>query len=145
MNALLEAFEIDTERAPPPFQQVAHYFAHLDCLIYLRRDCAYRALRLAEYVTILLDPQTDEAVGVKIKGTRHVTERFLAIMRAGNARVDDGEAINMIALAETALSIDGESAIVDADGLRRRYFDEVRSLSEEAGAIDRADVEVANA
>lgn len=135
MNGLLDAFEIDGKKGPPPFRPVARYFAPMDCLVYLREDCSYRAVRLTEYVTVLLDPQEDTAVGVKIKGTRHVIERHLAILRGAGMKITEGTAMRMLGIAETALSLDGEVVLAQADDLRRRYVPDVKRLAEEAGGI----------
>jgi hypothetical protein len=53
----------------------------MDCLIYLREDVSYRAVRLDQYRTVLLHPQEDRAVGVKLKGTRFFIEEARALLR----------------------------------------------------------------
>ena len=62
------------------FQPIAAYFSAMDFVLYLREDCAFREDRIDATLTILLHPQEDRAVGVRLKGFRalyeSVCERF---------------------------------------------------------------------
>ncbi len=102
------------------FERVARYIAPMDCLIYLREDCSYRAVRLNAYTTVLLHPYEDRPVGVKLKGMRFLNERLKAIIKAAGS-VGNIE-INLEAFWEVALTADGEFAIERAEGERQNQL-----------------------
>lgn len=115
------------------FRPTAKYFAAMDCLIYLREDCAYRAIRLDQMRTVLLHPQDDRAVGVKLKGLNFVKHKLDAILRSFNFNTDD---LPLIALWETAFMADGDAATEKADVERRAsYAKRALDLLEEANPI----------
>ena len=67
----------------PSFKPSAMYIAPMDCILYLREDCSYRAVKKThQYTTVLLHPYEDRPVGVKLKGMRYLNERLNAIMAA---------------------------------------------------------------
>jgi hypothetical protein len=99
------------------FEPVARYIAPMDCLIYLREDCSYRAVRLNAYTTVLLHPYEDRPVGVKLKGMRFLHERLKAIFKAVHG--DAGLEINLEAFWEVALTADGNESIERAEGVRQ--------------------------
>lgn len=115
------------------FRAAAKYFAAMDCLIYLREDCSYRAIRLDQMRTVLLHPYEDRAVGVKLKGIRFVKHKFDAIMRSLKISPED---LPLIALWETALTTDGEAATEKADIDRRKmYAERAQELLKEADLV----------
>lgn len=104
---------------PEEFQPAAKYFPAMDCLIYLREDVSYRAIRLDQYRTVLLHPLEDRAVGVKLKGMRFVTEKARVVLRSVGIETNK---IKLITLWEMALTEDGVDAVAAADTERRRQY-----------------------
>lgn len=60
------------------FKPVARYFPEMDFLMFLTKDCSYRAKRVDAFLTVLYDPYEDKLVGVKLKGFKYLFERFRA-------------------------------------------------------------------
>jgi hypothetical protein len=115
---------------PDEFRPVAKYFPAMDFLIYLREDVSYRAVRLDQYRTVLLHPQEDRAVGVKLKGMRFVAEKARAVLRSVGV---DTRQFKLITLWEMALTEDGDAATEAADADRRRqYAERAKELVETA-------------
>lgn len=120
MNALTELW---TEHAPlARFEPTAKYIPAMDCLIYLREDCSYRAVRLNTFQTILLHPHEDRPVGVKLKGMRFLHHRLHAILRAAKGGEVDMRSIGLVALWETALTASGDSEVEDAEKERQKLL-----------------------
>lgn len=119
MINLSEFGKSGTRPFPEEFQPVAKYVPAMDCLIYLREDVSYRAVRLDQYRTVLLHPQEDRAVGVKLKGMRFVTEKARAVLRSVGV---DTKELRLITLWEMTLTEDGEEATQTADADRRRAY-----------------------
>lgn len=63
------------------FKPVARYFPEMDFLIYLKKDCSYRAKRVDAFLTVLYDPYEEKLVGVKLKGFKFLFERFRAVSK----------------------------------------------------------------
>jgi hypothetical protein len=106
----------------PKFEPVARYIAPMDCLIYLREDCSYRAVRLNTHTTILLHPYDDRPVGVKLKGMRFLHEKLRTILRSLGA--DNLPMNKLIAFWELAYTEDGEEAMAGAEKERQRQLAE---------------------
>jgi len=104
---------------PDEFRPVAKYIPAMDCLIYLREDVSYRAIRLDQYRTVLLHPQEDRPVGVKLKGTRFVVEKARAVLKSVGI---DTNQFKLITLWEMALTDEGDEAVAEADAERRRQY-----------------------
>ena len=126
----------------PEFAPGAKYFAPMDCIIYLREDCSYRAVRIDALRTVLLHPTEDRPVGIKVKGALFVAERLRAILRSIGFQEDD---IALAALWEAALTLDGEQKMHEADAERRRQYAEraKEELLKTAGKVDRAELPMA--
>jgi len=56
--------------SPEGFTPVARYYSGMDFVLYLNKDCSYRADRVDEFLTLLWHPTEDNLVGVKLKGFR---------------------------------------------------------------------------
>jgi len=119
------------------FRPAAKYFAAMDCLIYLREDCSYRAVRLDSLRTVLLHPTEDRAVGVKLKGTRFLMERLMAIFKShGVPTTELSKHLKLITLWETAATAEGADAIEFAEAERhRQYRERARELVQEAASL----------
>lgn len=135
MNALAELW---TQHAPlAPFEPSAKYIASMDCLIYLREDCSYRAVRLNSYQTVFLHPQEDRPVGVKLKGLRYLHHRLQAILRAAKGDADVRQ-VGLVALWETALTAGGNEYVADAEQERQKMLARraLEEIVERAPAVD---------
>jgi hypothetical protein len=125
----------------PEFAPGAKYIAPMDCLIYLREDCSYRAIRLDPLRTVLLHPTEDRPVGIKVKGARFVAERVKAILQSAGHKFDQ---LTLASLWETACSIDGDEWVENADADRRRqYAMRAKKMLETAGQLDQAELQLA--
>lgn len=82
----------------------AHYFQSMDCVIYLREDVSYRAIRVSKTLSVLLAPDQDRVVGVKIKGVTHLAERLFAVLEAAGHPVDERNRVRLRALLEMAFT-----------------------------------------
>lgn len=69
------------------FKAVPHYFANGDYVTYYLRNDRCHAQRVDDLLTVYLAMGTDELVGCKIKGVKHI------LQTAGDfgVRVDDGD------------------------------------------------------
>ena len=115
------------------FRAAAKYIAAMDCLIYLGEDVSYRAVRLDPYRTVLLHPQEDRPVGVKLKGMRFVAEKARAVLRSVGL---DSTDFKLITLWEMALTEDGEEIVAAADAERKRqYAAHARQLIETSNEV----------
>ncbi|MGA8991302.1 MAG: hypothetical protein WB500_13150 [Rhodoplanes sp.] len=101
------------------FRPAAKYIPAMDCLIYLREDVSYRAVRLDPYRTVLLHPQEDRPVGVKLKGMRFVTEKARAVLRSVGL---DLKGLKLITLWEMALTENGEEVVAAAETERKQQY-----------------------
>src|SRR4051794_32989203 len=107
------------------FRPAAKYFAAMDCLIYLREDCSYRAVRLDTLRTVLLHPTEDRPVGVKLKGTRFLMERLMAVFKAHDVNTADlSKHLKLITLWEIAATAEGKDAVASAEAERQRQYRE---------------------
>lgn len=127
----------------PEFRDGAKYIAPMDCLIYLREDCSYRAIRLDPSRTVLVHPTEDRAVGVKLKGMQFVLERLRAILKSVGVDLSLDK-VNLISLWETACTIDSDELVADADAERRkRYAKDAREMLEDAGEVALSELHLA--
>ena len=69
MDAMLEDFGLRNEFGT--FSPHAKYHVGMDALYYLEEDCAYRAERIDQFLSILWHPHEARAVGIKLKGIRY--------------------------------------------------------------------------
>jgi hypothetical protein len=65
---------------PGGFEPFARYHEEMDFLVYVNKDCSYRAKRVDKYLTVLLDPYKDELVGIKLKGFKFLFNKFIAVL-----------------------------------------------------------------
>src|SRR5450755_4570243 len=122
------------------FIPAAKYIAPMDCLIYLREDCSYRAVRVDALRTVLLHPSEDRPVGVKLKGMRHLFERYRAILNSMHVKMDQ---VTLWTLWETACSVDGDELTENADlDRRRQYAARAGRMLENAAPIDAAELPI---
>src|ERR1700749_3569864 len=61
--------------ADKPFRPCATYFRAMDHLIYLGEDVSYRAKHIDSSLDVLLHPQEDRVIGVKVSGFAAIVER----------------------------------------------------------------------
>jgi hypothetical protein len=121
------------------FTPSAKYIPAMDCLIYLREDCSYRAVRLNPYTTVLLAPYEDRPVGVKFKGVRQMYERLGSIARSLGC--SGKPTLSLVALWELAYAEDGDMHTETAERERQRMLAK-RARSElltDAAPIDEAE------
>jgi hypothetical protein len=136
MMELLKAVGIGRDEIPARFEATAGYFASMDCLIYLKQDCSYRAVRLSPFITVLLHPQDDKAVGIKVKGVRSLYEALRTFAKEQGLTFPAADFIELVALVEVAFSFGGEAALEKADDERRqRYEEPVKALARKAAPI----------
>jgi hypothetical protein len=107
---------------PGGFHAGAQYFSAMDCAIYLKEDCSYRAARVSPALSLLLAPYEDRVVGVKIKGVRHLAERLFSILEKSGRQLDEANRVELRALLQMACVSDefAERALSEAD-LQRRH------------------------
>lgn len=97
----------------------AVYFPSMDYILYLRQDSAYVAERIDEWLTLLLDPQSKEAIGVKLKGFHHVYLDFMKLIK--DQKIDIQIPFrSFIAVAEALACQVGEDIVQDHQ-LAHRY------------------------
>jgi hypothetical protein len=111
-------------RLPDAFRPGARYSAAMDCAVYLKVDCSYRAIRVSPALSLLLDPYDDVPVGVKIKGVRHLTEKLLSILEEDGAPLSDDGRVELRQLLQLAILSDEftERAMSDSEALRRNQL-----------------------
>lgn len=136
MKTLAELWKPSPD-GPPKFEPVARYFAPMDCLIYLREDCTYRAVRLNAFTTILLHPYEDRPVGVKLKGMRFLHERLKAILLAVGAPQAKLGGVHLIAYWEVALTgmADREIRKASNEWQRQMALRTRKEIVEDAGLV----------
>lgn len=81
------------------FAPVARYYSAMDLMLYVSEDCSYRASRIDAFLTVLLHPQDDRVVGIKLKGVRFLFERVKAILG-----LSDSEFLPLVRVLEVALT-----------------------------------------
>lgn len=146
MNDLLRAFGQQVPGGSESFTPRAGYFSAMDCLIYLSEDISYQAVRLSPWITVLVDPARDCAVGVKIKGFRFVVEQLRAILvpiaKDLGIQVSEPDYVALISILEVAFTASlGEQATTEAENERRkRWADQVRNLARNAEPISFAEL-----
>ena len=108
----------------PDFQQVVWFDEKMDHLIYLDRDCNYRADRVDEFLTVLYAPSSDNLVGVKLKGIRAMYENLFE----AHSRPDDNfvDFVDLIAgVMIWRIAHDGDIALM-ADDRRQEWRDKYK-------------------
>jgi hypothetical protein len=147
MATLADFWKPFHSRTLPEFAPGARYFAALDCLIYLRESCSYRAFRLNEYTTVLLHPYEDRPVGVKLKGVRFLYRRANAILSAlyPNNMKERQNDIGLAMLWEVALTATGERRTAEAEAERQGQLAERarKEIVQQAGVIPAREFEEA--
>jgi hypothetical protein len=119
MSTLASLWTAQQSNSIPEFRPAARYIAAMDCLIYLREDCSYRAVRLNPYQTILLHPYEDRPVGIKLKGVTFLRGRLKAIFAAAKTAIVDRAHVDMITFWELALTASADDVIADAEAERQ--------------------------
>lgn len=141
---MMAGLGIEDSDWPDKFQKTSRYFPAFDCLIYLKQDCSYRAVRLSPLVTLLLHPKKDEGVGIKIKGARWVAEGVRAIVKGVGGEFSESNVMQVVALMEAALFAAGDQLITTAEDRRReRYVKLARKLAREAGDVPMSELKMA--
>jgi hypothetical protein len=112
------------------FNPVPHYFPNGDFVSYFFRNDRCRAQRVDDLLTVYLAIETDELVGCKIKGVRHILET------AGNFGValDDGD------LRLGLFFFVGAATAKDED--QKRRYDELGRIAKDA-TVDRRELQPA--
>lgn len=143
MTKIMELW-VPAERDPlPEFKPMTRYFAAMDCLIYLKEECPYRAVRLNTRTTVLLHPYEDRAVGVKVKGVRYLHEKLKAILVAVGFPAARLNGISLIAYWELALTDSGDEEIQAAEKARQQQLvGKVQVLVEHAGPVEEAELQL---
>jgi hypothetical protein len=100
----------------------AVYFRAMDSILYLRQDSAYVADRIDEWLTLLLDPQTQQPIGVKLKGFRNIYLQMKEVRKLVGIDLEKQVPFrSFISLAES-IAIQIGDTIVD-DTARRVQYD----------------------
>jgi hypothetical protein len=123
-------------KLPESFRAGAQYFEAMDCAIYLKVDCSYRAARVSQSLSLLLAPYADDVVGVKIKGVRHLAERLFGVMEQAGHPLDEANRIELRSLLQIAFLSDevAGKALSDAEAARRQQLAErARKFLDAAG------------
>jgi hypothetical protein len=107
---------VGPQRATKPngFESFARYYEEMDFLIYVNKDCSYRAKRVDAFLTVLLDPQKDELVGIKLKGFKFLFNQFMAV---SGGDVKEGDFLPVMRVF--ALAMVGGVAEMMMDHLRK--------------------------
>ncbi|HEY3797753.1 MAG TPA: hypothetical protein VGL58_05320 [Caulobacteraceae bacterium] len=144
MTGLLETSGVEADAWPNSFQKATSYFAAMDSLIYLKQNVSYRAVRLSPFVTVLLHPKDDRAIGIKIKGMRHLMERARATLASANITLTDSDVLQVMTILETAITANGDAWIEKADDERKQKLAAAaKKLAREAGSVPAAEFLVA--
>ncbi len=102
------------------FDPYARYYEAMDVVLYLQEDVSYRADRVDGYLTLLWHPHEDRAIGVKLKGWRHLFTRLQRIVEATGASLPDSQFVTLISALELALeSGQGDDVTADAERVRK--------------------------
>ena len=99
------------------FEPGAHYSERMDQAIFLNEDCSYRAKSISEKVSILMHPQEDRLVGVKINGAGHLAKGLSSILSEEGQPTATFNQLFLIAMASEQYK---ERSMPEADLLRRR-------------------------
>lgn len=59
------------------FKPTVWFDREMDQLVYLHEDCSFRTDRVDPFLTLLWHPQTEDIVGIKLKGIRSVYEEIV--------------------------------------------------------------------
>ena len=112
------------------FEPVAKYYKNMDFMLYLTEDCSYRADRVGQFLTILLHPTEDRAVGVKLKGFRFIFDR----LRSVDERIEAGHFYPLVKALELALVGGmGEALMNDNDKSRlTEKYEQAREIVKDA-------------
>jgi hypothetical protein len=88
MTTVMEGLAATTgcAQSAKSFSPVARYYPNMDYLLYLKEDCSYRADRVDGFLTLMIRPDSDELVGIKLKGFRFLFERIKGILEIPDAQ-----------------------------------------------------------
>lgn len=146
MSDLYAQLVPDGDRTPngEPFSQVARYFRNMDFLLFLTKDCSYRADRIDHFLTLLWDPEKDVAVGVKLKGFRFLFDRVKAILEVQGIDFAEMDFMYIAQVLEVAMAAGlGEEMMKDAERERlEEGYKTARALIQNV-KINRAELELA--
>lgn len=132
----------DAWQLPDAFRPGARYFSAMDCAIYLKEDCSYRAARVSRTLSLLLAPYDDAVVGVKIKGVRHLAENLFAILEDAGHPLEERDRVQLTALLRMAVVSDefAEQALSEAEVQRRQQLE--KRAQEFLSKIGKVEVEI---
>lgn len=108
------------------------YVKGMDCLLFLREDCSYRADRVDVYLTVLWHPHEQRLVGIKLKGCSFL---FRQIMKAMSLTEDS--VIRLVSVLELVLLAGFAEVIIhdhETKGRDRleRLYSEARGVAADA-------------
>lgn len=81
MNIATNAWLRKAVAEMPSFRPGIWYDPVSDCLIYLKEDCSYRAQVVDSSLTVLLHPNENRSVGIKLKSIKFVLQALNATER----------------------------------------------------------------
>jgi hypothetical protein len=112
--SLSEAFPLDAAHlSVEEFRACARYYEAMDFILYLREDMPYRADRVGSFLTLLLHPHEQRAIGLKIKGCKFLFKQLQAIFRAQGRALPDDEFMPLMSILEVAMTAGMASGITD--------------------------------
>lgn len=124
IQSLTELNGIQLKTGNRVFSPKARYYPALDFLMYLNKDCSYRADRVDSWLTLLLDPQEDVLVGLRLKGFKFLFERLKAIKGPQQHEISKWDWKDFISFLEVALTLHGEDLLKDiSQDLKKKYAD----------------------
>jgi hypothetical protein len=120
LNFLLEELSITNSlKEERGFKPIARYYESMDFLLYLNEDCSYRADRVSGFITVLLHPQEDRLVGLKLKGFK-----FLFNHLKNHSSLRENDFVPLIKVLELAFTMGiGETLVnsLQLDRLEKMY------------------------
>jgi hypothetical protein len=125
MELNCEAFNAGRYRAK------AIYYEHSDSLEYVRRDMPAVYRRVDEQLTLILDMDSRQPVGFKLKGYRHFFLRHLQ----GKFDLNDQHFLKLIDILQQALSVGGD-AIFEAVERQAAYRQALEIAKEDDVLVD---------
>lgn len=114
------------------FKACARYYAPMDHILYLELDCAYRADRVDQFLTILWHPDCDRAVGVKLKGFRFLFNRVQQILQPRGILLSNEDFFPLMSVLEVAFTAGfGPGIMAEAERQRLvKQYDKAREMLE---------------
>ena len=125
MNLIREGVEFRQYRAR------AIYYEQSDSLEYVRRDVPSVYRRIDQQLTLILDMDSRQPMGFKLKGYRHFFLRHLKTEHD----LDEGHFLKLIDVLQQALSVGGD-AIFDAVERQTAYRQALEIAEEDNVFVD---------